>query len=275
MSKKDKNKITEQENSMLKKVFWRSWMLFGSFNMVKMQGTGYAQAMMPVIDAFYENAEDKRKALVRSSTFFNCTYETAPFIMGLNASMEKVNSEHHDFDVESINAVKASLMGPLSGIGDSIFWGTLRLIAASIGIPLAMNGNILGPIIFLLIYHLPSIFIRYKLLYIGYTAGEGFLQKAYKSGAFEALTYCATMVGMIMIGAMTAQSVTITTALKIPLSQGDPIVLQDILNGIMPGLLPMLLMLAVFYLVRKKVKVVYLLLGLIVFGILGAAITIF
>lgn len=275
MSKKDKSKLTEKESNMLKKVFWRSWLLFGSFNMVKMQGTGYAQAMMPVIDSFYDNENDKKKALVRSSSFFNCTYETAPFIMGLNASMEKANSEHDDFDTESINAVKASLMGPLSGIGDSVFWGTLRLIAASIGIPLAMKGSILGPILFLLVYHLPSIFTRYKLLYVGYTTGEKFLKKAFESGAFESLTYCATMVGMIMIGAMTAQSITITTPLKIPLSQGKPIVLQEILNGIMPGLLPMLLMLGIFYLVRKKVKVVYLLFGVIALGIIGALFGVF
>lgn len=275
MSKNNKYNLSDNEKSLLKKVFWRSWALFGSFNMVKMQGYGYSYAMHPVINAFYKNEEDKRKALIRSSTFFNCTYETAPFIMGLNAAMEKANSETENFDVESINAVKASLMGPLSGIGDSIFWGTLRLIAASIGIPLAMSGNILGPILFLLIYHLPSILVRYKLLYVGYSSGERFLATAYKSGAFEKLTECATMVGLIMIGAMTAQSVTISTALKITMSKGKPLVVQDILNNMMPGLLPLLLTLAIFYLVRKKVKIVYLLFGIIILGILGAAVGFF
>ncbi|WP_223814649.1 PTS system mannose/fructose/sorbose family transporter subunit IID [Thermoanaerobacterium thermosaccharolyticum] len=272
MSKKMKYELSPQENSMLKKMFWRSWTLFGSFNMVKMQGYGFSQAMMPAIDNFYKNEEDKRKALVRSSTFFNCTYETAPFIMGLNAAMEKSNSEHSEFDVESINAVKASLMGPLSGIGDSIFWGTVRLIAASIGIPLAMKGSILGPLIFLLIYHIPSIITRYQLLYVGYATGEKFLTNAYKSGVFEKLTYSATMVGMMMIGAMTAQSVTISTPLKIALGGKNPLVIQDILNTIMPGLLPLLVMLTVFYLIRKKVKIVYLLLGIIAVGILGSLI---
>lgn len=255
---------------MLKKIFWRSWTLFGSFNMVKMQGYGFSQAMQPAIERFYKDKEDKRKALVRSSTFFNCTYETAPFIMGLNAAMEKANSEHSDFDVDSINAVKASLMGPLSGIGDSIFWGTVRLIAASIGIPLAMKGSLLGPLLFLLIYHIPSIITRYQLTYIGYTTGERFLTNAFKSGAFEKITQAATLVGMMMIGAMTAQSVTVSTPLKLALGGKDPLVLQDILNSIMPGLLPLATMLLVFYLIRKKVKIVYLLLGILVLGIVGA-----
>lgn len=276
MSKNLKYKISEKEDKMLKKIFWRSFSLFGSFNMANMQGIGYGQALDPAANEFYKNDEEKKKrALVRNSSFFNCTYETAPFIMGLNAAMDKANSEHDDFDEESINAVKASLMGPLSGIGDSIFWGTVRLIASSIGISLAMTGNLLGPILFLAIYTIPSIFARYKLLYIGYTAGERFLKTAFSSGIFEMVTHCATLVGMVMIGTMTAQTVTISTPLKINLGQKDPFVVQDVLNSIMPGLLPLITTLIVFYLIRKKVKIGYLLLGILFVGIAGALIGIF
>lgn len=270
------NQISVEEKNMLRKIFWRSWTLFGSFNMVKMQGYGYCQAMIPVINEFYKDKEeDKRKALVRSSTFFNCTYETAPFIMGLNAAMEKANSSYPDFDTESINAVKASLMGPLSGIGDSIFWGTVRLIASGIGISLAMQGNIFGPLLFLLIYHIPSIIARYELLNVGYTAGERFLKTVYNSGAFENLTYCATMVGMIMIGAMTAQFVTISTPLKFAIGANNTLVIQDILDSIMPGILPLTVTLLTFYFIRKKVKISYLLLGIILLGLAGSFIGIF
>jgi mannose/fructose/N-acetylgalactosamine-specific phosphotransferase system component IID len=267
----EKSKLSSKDRKLINKTFWRSWALFGSFNMVKMQGYGYSYAMQPAIKKYYKNDKDIKKALVRSSTFFNCTYETAPFIMGLNIAMEKENSENKDFDESSINAVKASLMGPLSGIGDSIFWGTLWLIAAGIGIPLAMIGSILGPILFLLIYHIPSIIVRYKLLEIGYTSGEKFLKTAYKSGALETIAKCATTVGLIM----TAQSVTITTPLKIALKQSSPLVIQDILNSIMPGLLPLTITLLAFYLLRKKIKVTYLLFGIIIVGILGALIGIF
>lgn len=267
---KSKNTLPAVENKMLRRMFWRSWTLFGSFNMVKMQGYGYAQAMIPAIETFHKDPEARKKALVRSASFFNCTYETAPFIMGLNASLEKAGSEHADFDSESINAVKASLMGPLSGIGDSIFWGTVRLIAASIGIPLAMSGNILGPILFLLIYHGVSAFSRYRLLNIGYSTGESFLTNAFQSGAFENITYYVSIVGMIMIGAMSAQFVSITTPLQITMGSGESLIVQEILNNIMPGLLPLAVTLSVFYLIRKKVKITYLLLGIILVGIAGA-----
>lgn len=273
MSKK--TNLTPTDKKVIKQMFNHSWFLFSSFNMVKMQGYGYEYAMFPAINEFYKNdPEGKRAAIERHSSFFNCTYETAPFIMGLNAAMEKENAQNPGFDPDSINAIKAALMGPLSGIGDSIFWGTVRLIAAGIGIPLGMKGNILGPILFLIIYHLPSIFTRYQLLQIGYTSGERFISGAFKSGLFELITNCATIVGLVMVGAMTASSVTIKTALKWNMA-GTTLKLQDILNSIMPGLLPLGLTLTIWLLLRKKVKVIYLLFGVIVFGIIGALIGIF
>ena len=102
---------------------------------------------MPFINKFYKNDEEgKKAALTRSMSYFNTTITLSTFIMGLVASMEKKNSEQKDFDASSINAVKSSLMGPLAGIGDSIFWGVLRVIAAGIAVGLGMTGNILGEI---------------------------------------------------------------------------------------------------------------------------------
>lgn len=267
--------LTSDDKSMLKKMFWHSWTLFSSFSMVKMQGYGFEYAMAPAIKRFYkDNGEERRRATERHSSFFNCTYETAPFIMGLSAAMEKENAIDPNFDPESINALKASLMGPLSGIGDSIFWGTLRLVAAGIAIPLAMQGSILAPIAFLLVYEVPSIIIRWQLLKVGYSSGENFIQKSSKSGLISKITDLATVVGMMMIGAMTASSVTITTPLKWAM-KGTTLDVQKILDGIMPGILPLLITLGIFYLIRKKVKAIYLLFGVMILGILGALIGIF
>nr|TVV23983.1 PTS system mannose/fructose/sorbose family transporter subunit IID [Lactobacillus gasseri] len=271
-----KSDLSPDDKHMLKSMFWRSWLLFSSFTMVKMQAFGFEFSMFPVIYRFYKNnSNEKKQAIVRESSFFNCTYETAPFIMGLSAAMEKENANNpENFDPESINALKASLMGPLSGIGDSIFWGTLRLIAAGIAIPLAMQGNLLAPFLFLAIYEIPSIITRWQLLKVGYTSGEKFIEKSSKSGLIGKITDLATVIGMMMIGAMTASSVTITTPLKWAM-KGATLNVQKILNGIMPGLLPLAVTLIVFSLIRKRVKVIYLLFGIIIFGILGALIGIF
>ena len=168
-------------------------------------------------------------------------------MLGISTAMEQENSESEDFDDNSINNIKTALMGPLSGIGDSFFWGTLRLIATGIGTALSLKGNILGPIMFLLIFNIPHIIIRYLLVKLGYKLGIEFLTKLEKTRAMEKLTFGASILGLIVIGAMAARMIEIT----IPLSLGsgdNAIGVQGILNDIMPGLLQLGTFGAVYYL---------------------------
>ena len=270
MSRKNKNTtMTTQEQVMLKKMFWRSWLLFVGPNSVNMLGNGYSMALAPAIKGFYkEGSEEERQAIERSAQFFNCTYETAPFIMGLNASMEKQNAESPDFDTEAITATKAALMGPLSAIGDSLFWGVVRTIAASIAIPLAMTGNFLAPILFLLVYHIPSVLTRYNMLKLGYSAGGRFLESLSKSGLLKDVTYCISIVGMIMVGTMVAQFVTVTTPLELRFLSGEVLKLQELLDSVFKGLLPLGFTFGMFALVRKKVSIMLLMLGAMLFSII-------
>ena len=121
MSKLTKS-IPADERKMLKKAFWRSFTLYAAVSPAKQGASGFSYALMPFINKFYKDDEaGRRQALVRSMSYFNTTITCSTFIMGLVASMEKKNSEQADFDANSINAVKSSLMGPLAGIGDSIF----------------------------------------------------------------------------------------------------------------------------------------------------------
>ena len=127
--------IPADERKMLRKAFWRSFTLYAAVSPAKQGASGFCYSLMPFINKFYKNDEEgKKAALTRSMSYFNTTITLSTFIMGLVASMEKKNSEQKDFDASSINAVKSSLMGPLAGIGDSIFWGVLRVIAAGIEI---------------------------------------------------------------------------------------------------------------------------------------------
>jgi PTS system mannose-specific IID component len=152
MSKLTKT-IPIEERKFLRKIFWRSATLYAAVSPAKQGASGFCYSMMPCINHFYKNEEDKKQALVRSMSYFNTTIPFATFIMGLVASMEKENSQTKDFDTNSINAVKSSLMGPLAGIGDSIFWGVLRVIAAGIAISMAQNGNVFAPLVFDIMEH--------------------------------------------------------------------------------------------------------------------------
>jgi PTS system mannose-specific IID component len=275
MSKKN-TALSTDEQTMLKKMFNRSWFLFAGFNFANFQGMGYSAALRPALAKFYADDQKKhQEALIRSVQFFNCTYETAPFIMGLNAAMEKENSEKEGFGTESIDAVKAALMGPLSAIGDSVFWGVVRLIATSIAIPLAAQGSVLAPILFLLVFHVPSIFARYNLLTLGYTTGTQFLRNLNDNDLIKRITYCISIVGMIMIGSMVAQFVNIRTPLQVSFGSGETLVLQDVLDSIFKGLLGIGATFGCLALMRKKVKVLYLVFGVLVLGILLALVGFF
>lgn len=212
--------------------------------------------MIPFIKKLYPNPEDKEKrtaALKRGMGYFNITPAVAPFPLSIASRMEEENKVTTEFDPNSINAVKASLMGPLSGIGDSLFWGTIRVIAAGIGISLAETGNVLGPIIFLILYNIPNILTRWYGLKLGYNLGGDFIKKAYENGMIAILTKSAGILGMVMVGAMIFTTVTVTTPLKFQMGEMT-FKLQEVLDQIMLGILPLGITLGCFTLIRKKVS---------------------
>ena len=230
--------------------------------------------MLPAIKRIYEKKEAQIEAARRHMEFFNTTPYVSTAIMGISAAMEESNADNADFDTSSINSVKVALMGPLAGIGDSMFWGTLRVIATGIGTSLALNGNILGPILFWLIYNIPAYLVRYWCLKFGYGFGTSFLNKVEESGLMPKLTYGAAVIGLMVIGAMIPNMINIQIGGS--LGAGDSATaVQGILDGIMPSLLPLMMTLGVYGLLQKKVKVSWVLVILTSLGIIGALFGIF
>ena len=143
------NNVSKEEKKLIRKMFWRSGAMYASVNPVTMGGGGFCYSMIPFINHFYKDNEEKRReALVRHVKYFSTTIPMASFVMGIAGSMEKENSEKPDFDAGSINSIKLSLMGPLAGIGDSLAQFCLAPLFATIGASLAMDGLIMGPILF-------------------------------------------------------------------------------------------------------------------------------
>ncbi len=255
----------------LMKVFWRSFAMEWTWNYERQANLGYGFAMVPILEKLYKDKpEEKAEALQRHLEFFNTTPHVSTLILGISSAMEEQNSTQEDFDTSSINNVKVGLMGPLAGIGDSLLWGTLRIIATGIGTSLALQGNILGPILFLLIFNIPHIILRYICMMGGYKLGAGFLSKMQQGGLMDKVTYGAAIVGLMSIGAMIATMVTV----NIPLSYGEgdsAIVIGDILNGIIPGIIPLLFTGFIYWLVtKKKMKTTVALLLILVIGIIGS-----
>ncbi|WP_088050944.1 PTS system mannose/fructose/sorbose family transporter subunit IID [Virgibacillus dakarensis] len=253
----------------LNQLFWRSFQMEFSWNYERQASLAYAYAMIPILKKLYKKKVDLSAALKRHLEFFNTTPHIVTMILGVSAAMEKSNAEDKNFDSSSINTVKASLMGPLAGIGDSFFWGTLRLIATGIGTSLSLKGNILGPILFLLVFNVPHIALRYILTKVGYNMGTGFLKKLQENGTMGNLTFGAAILGLMVIGGMSADMIVLNVPLTI--GSGDSATaVQDILDGILPGLLPLAAFGVIYWLLGKEVKATTILVGMAVISILGA-----
>jgi PTS system mannose-specific IID component len=264
MSKSPRKKVTNKE---LRSIFWRSFALQGAFNYERMQNVGYGYSMLPAIKKLYENKEDQSKAIERHLEIFNTTPQISPLIMGISAAMEEENANNADFDASSINAMKVSLMGPLAGIGDSLFWGTFRIIAAGIGVSLAAEGNILGPILFLILFNIPHFATRYFGIKYGYEIGVNSLERIQREGLMDRIMSVVTVVGLIVVGALVGSLLNITTPLVIGIGGAD-VVVQDIIDSILPNMLPLGVTFILFWLIRKEISITTLTLGTLGAGII-------
>ncbi|NSU70212.1 PTS system mannose/fructose/sorbose family transporter subunit IID [Enterococcus faecalis] len=266
-SKNTKSVITKKD---FWSVFFRSLTLDASWNYERMQNLAYAYAMAPIIRRLYKNNEEKKAALERHLEFMSVTPHISTLLLGISGAMEEENAKNHEFNSASINAVKTSLMGPMSGIGDSFFWGTLKVIATGVAISLSKQGNIFGPIAFLLIINIPHFALRYICLDKGFKLGAKFFSDVEDSGVIEKVTTAASILGLMVIGGMTASNVVFELTAKVGSGKiATP--LQEYIDQIMLGFFLALFFLVIYWLLGKKVKTTTLLVGVILLSIFLAA----
>lgn len=254
----------------LNALFWRSFPLNIMWSFDRQMNVGFCYDMIPVIKRLYDKTDDRIEAYKRHLEFYNIQVTFNPLVAGIVASMEEENANNPEFDTASINAMKASLMAPLSGIGDSLIASTLRMIATGIVTGLCLSGSLLGPILFLLLYNVPTILIRWFGLKYGYSLGSGMIAKLNSSDIMRKVTSSLAIVGLMVVGGMVASTVSVTTPLA--LNFGDTAFkLQETLDGIFPALLPLCAFGIMCLCNKKQVKIIWQIVGILVFGIvLGA-----
>lgn len=269
------NNLSREDKKMINSICWRSLNAHCSRvgGQARQMAIGFLWQIMPALNRYYKDQPEKKKeALYRHVQFCNVSNAIYPFLAGLVASMEKENSEVDDFDTSSIVAIKAALMGPLAGIGDSLLFSVVRVIAAGIGISFALQGSILGPILFFLIYNGCTMALRFSLGYVGFISGSSFITNMYQNGTLKILTKCAGILGLIMVGAMTASTVKFTTAISIPIPGGEAVALQSSLDTLFLGLVPLLLTFGCKKLLDKNVNINGIMVGIFVLSLLMAAV---
>lgn len=212
-------------------------------------------------------------ALKRHLEFFNTQPWVASSIIGVTAAMEQERANGNDIDDSAISGVKVGLMGPLAGVGDPIFWGTLRPVLAALGAGLALTGSLLGPLLFFIGINLCRGLTRWYGFKYGYEKGTTIVNDM-GGGRLQKLTQGASILGLFVMGSLVSK----WTSINIPLElsryknqMGEEVVttVQSVLNDLLPGLAALGLTFLCMYLLRKKVNAMYIIFALFGVGILG------
>lgn len=258
----------------LRSIFWRSFFMQSSWSFDKMMAYGQMNGIEGSLRKIYSNDADYYDALIRHTETFNITPHIAPFVMSIAVSMEEENAKNPNFDTDTINKIKTGLMGPLSGIGDSFFWGTFRVITAGIGISFAKQGNILGMLLYFTLYTAIHFIFKWLATKYGYILGTKFIDQSEDNHMIDKLSYGASILGLTVIGAMIGTMVTLNTSLKFDIG-GAETTLQSIFNQIFPGLLPLGVTFLCVWLFSKGYKTITIILGIFVLCFIGTFLGIF
>ena len=295
----EKVTLTKQDR---RKVWWRSQFLQGSWNYERMQNGGWVYAMIPALKKLYTTKEEQSAALKRHLEFFNTHPYVAAPVLGVTLALEEDRANGAPVEDQTIQGVKVGMMGPLAGVGDPVFWFTVRPILGALGASLAMTGNILGPILFFVLWNVIRMGFLWYTQEFGYKAGTKITEDV-SGGLLQKVTKGASILGMFILGALVERWVNIKftpTVSSVKLSKGAYIewdklpsgakgiraaleqqasglslsdtkvtTLQDNLDSLVPGLVPLLLTFLCMWLLKKKVSPIVIILGLFVVGILG------
>lgn len=283
-------------------VAWRSTFLQGSWNYERMQNGGWCYAMIPAIKKLYKDPEDRKAALKRHLEFFNTHPYVASPVVGVTLALEEERANGAEIDDVAISGVKVGMMGPLAGVGDPVFWFTVRPILGALGASLALGGSILGPILFFVLWNLIRMGFIWYTQEFGYRVGTKITDDL-SGGLLQKVTRGASMLGMFIIGALVERWVSIKftpVVSRIQQQKGAYIdwdhlpkgaagikeaitqysnglsldkykvtTLQDNLDQLIPGLAALLLTLLCMWLLKKKVSPIVIILALFVVGVVG------
>ena len=284
------------------KVWWRSTFLQGSWNYERMQNLGWAYSLIPAIKRLYTKKEDQAAALERHLEFFNTHPYVAAPILGVTLALEEEKANGASIDDAAIQGVKIGMMGPLAGIGDPVFWFTVRPILGALGASLAASGNIIGPLLFFVLWNAIRMAFLWYTQELGYKAGSE-ITKDMSGGILQDITKGASILGMFIIGVLVKQWVNIGFKIALPSTTlTDPKAYVEIPNGpvtgeklfeilnrapgvnlgpvkqntlqgqldsLIPGLLGLLLTFLCMWLLKKKVSPIIIIVALFIVGIVA------
>ncbi len=246
------------------------------FSQEHMQTFGYMLAMLPILQDLYETNEEQTEKMQTYTAFFNTEPQVGSVVVGITAGMEEARANGEPVDGETINGIRAGLMGPLAGIGDSLVVGTVIPILLGIALSLSGGGSPLGAIFYILVWNIGMFLIMRLLYFKGYEMGGKAVEFLVGEKA-NAIREAIVMIGTMVIGGVTASWVSITTAFEMVGSNGEVIVdLQSTLDTVYPHILSALFVLLCWWLMsKKKMSPIVVMLILVVVAFVGVLVGFF
>lgn len=241
--------LTEKERRQI----WMRWGFthLSSMSYEKLQAHAWAYAYAPFAKKYYtDDPEAQKRLLIRHSMFYNTEPQTGQLINGIVTSLEEQIALGEEVSEELPVNIKTSLMGPLAGIGDSIIQGIIVPLLLSIGMGMAAGGSVIGPIFYMVAYGITGPLISYLSYTYGYKLGVNAVDVIVGDDA-KRITDAFNVLGVMVVGGLAASNIFLTTQLEIPMGEEiQP--LQNVMDGIFPQLLPLVMVLLSWWLIAKK-----------------------
>ena len=252
----------------LHRMAWRSLFLQASFNYERMQANGWLYTILPALRKIHQNPDDLRHSMRMHLEVFNTHPLLVTFISGLVVSMEEAKE-----NISTIRAVKVATMGPGGGIGDAVFWMTLLSICGAVGASFSLSRSWFGPVFFLAVFNIVHFALRFGLANYGYKMGISAIANLKEQT--RKISHAASIVGITIIGAMTASYVQLTSGLQfernVVINGEEKVYIfnmqEKLFDQIMPKLLPLLWTLFILWRIKKGTSTLKLVLWTIIFGL--------
>ncbi len=252
----------EKKNIVTKKDLLKAWLRWTTAVEVpvsfdRMQALAFGYSMNPVMRKIYKDKpEELKEAMKRHTSMFNTNCDWGSIIHGITISLEEQRALGHEDEIspEMIQSLKLGLMGPLAGIGDSVDQGIVATIPLAIFVPMAQAGSVIAAFIPAIIYVAWSYIWSWTLFKKGYTLGKNSVLEILHSGAIKKVIDIASIVGLFMIGCLSASYVKVTTILEFAsgAADGATTTVQSILDGILPNLLPFCVVMGMYLYITKR-----------------------
>ena len=206
--------------------------------------------MIPIIKKLYKTDEERGEALRRHSTFYNTEPQLGSVVNGIVIGLEEAKANGQPIEDELIDGVKVGLMGPIAGVGDVIIQGIMVPLLLSIGMGLAIDGSILGPLFYTITWLPACLLVSYFLFMRGYDFGVDAVDIIMGEEA-KRITESLTILGIIVMGGIAASYVNLNIAAVY--ESGETIInFQELIDKIFPKLLPLIVVITSWKLLQKE-----------------------